>query len=140
MKFACILITNLAVASERRKNIELNNNQLVIFHEENKVKTVIENSLYSSVLYPNLTLNEATYKYPHAVFILADKTYYRKLLNSVADDLLRVHFAVPRYQRVPIRVVGLARCGPGASLAVLVAALEDGMPFGEPAGHALGGR
>ena len=90
MKFACILITNLAVASERRKNIELNNNQLVIFHEENKVKTVIENSLYSSVLLPNLTLKEATYKYPHAVFILADKTYYRKLLNSVADDLLLI--------------------------------------------------
>ena len=90
MKFACILITNLAVASERRKNIELNNNQLVIFHEENKVKTVIENSLYSSVLLPNLTLKEATYKYPHAVFISADKTYYRKLLNSVADDLLLI--------------------------------------------------
>ena len=90
MKFACILITNLAVASERRKNIELNNNQLVIFHEENKVKTVIENSLYSSVLLPSLTLKEATYKYPHAVFISADKTYYRKLLNSVADDLLLI--------------------------------------------------
>ena len=90
MKFACILITNLAVASERRKNIELNNNQLVIFHEENKVKTVIENSLYSSVLLPSLTLKEATYKYPHAVFISADKTYYRKLLNSVADELLLI--------------------------------------------------
>ena len=52
--------------------------------------SVIENSLYSSVLLPNLTLKEATYKYPHAVFILADKTYYRKLLNSVADDLLLI--------------------------------------------------
>ena len=37
MKFACILITNLALASERRKNIELNDIQLVIFLEENKV-------------------------------------------------------------------------------------------------------
>ena len=90
MKFACILITNLAVASERRKNIELNNNQLIIFHEENKVKTVIENSLDSSVLLPKLTLKEASYKHPNAVFISADKTYYRKLLNSVADELLLI--------------------------------------------------
>ena len=90
MKFACILITNLAVASERRKNIELNNNQLVVFHKENKVKTIIENSLDSSALLPKLTLKEATYKYPNAVFISADKTYYRKLLNSVADELLLI--------------------------------------------------
>ena len=90
MKFACILITNLALASERRKNIELNNNQLVIFHEENKVKTVIENSLDSRTLLPKLTLKEASYKHPHAVFISADKIYYKQLLNSVADQLLLI--------------------------------------------------
>ena len=90
MKFACILITNLALASERRKNIELNDNQLVIFHEENKVKTVIENSLDSRTLLPKLTLKEASYKHPHAVFISADKIYYKQLLNSVADQLLLI--------------------------------------------------
>jgi len=90
MKFACILITNLAVASERRKNMGLNNKQLIVFHEENKVKNVIENSSDIKGLLPKITLKEAIYKYPHAVFISADKTYYIKLLNSVADDLLLV--------------------------------------------------
>ncbi|MBR62195.1 MAG: hypothetical protein CL904_06045 [Dehalococcoidia bacterium] len=90
MKFACILITNLATACEHRKNIDLYGKQLLIFHEENNVKTIIENSLDSHILLPKLTLKEASYKYPHAVFIPSDKIYYKQLLHSIADQLLLI--------------------------------------------------
>lgn len=100
MKFACILITNLAVVSERRRKIELNNNQLIIFHEENKVKNVMENSLDPNGVLTKITLREAIYKYPQAVFVSADKAYYMESLNSVANDLLFISPVIEKVDQI----------------------------------------